>query len=164
MSAQRLILLFMNCFQRNGNCRSSRNRKAIDWRQRCREILEAIWNSGDSVPFREPVDTLEHPGKFSNYKTADEPHFPQIETDFVCSIHSDYLTIIDTPMDLRTIKEDLLGGNYESAKSFIKDMRRIFSNSRSYNTNRNSRVRFQPIIRLSVPSAHTIIIIIIYSE
>lgn len=53
----------------------------------------------------------------------------------------DYLQCIDTPMDLRTVKEDLLGGNYESADDFVKDMRLIFANSRNYNTNKRSRVR-----------------------
>lgn len=43
-------------------------------------------------------------------------------------------------MDLRTIKEDLLGGNYETVPEFVKDMRLIFSNSRNYNTNKRSRV------------------------
>lgn len=43
-------------------------------------------------------------------------------------------------MDLRTVKEDLLGGNYECEADFVKDMRLIFSNSRNYNTNKRSRV------------------------
>lgn len=43
-------------------------------------------------------------------------------------------------MDLRTIKEDLLGGNYESPLDFCKDMKLIFQNSRNYNTNKRSRV------------------------
>lgn len=43
-------------------------------------------------------------------------------------------------MDLRTIKEDLLGGNYDAVSDFVKDMRLIFSNSRNYNTNKRSRV------------------------
>lgn len=43
-------------------------------------------------------------------------------------------------MDLRTVKEDLIGGNYQSAAAFIKDMRLIFTNSRNYNTNKRSRV------------------------
>lgn len=43
-------------------------------------------------------------------------------------------------MDLRTVKEDLIGGNYETAADFIKDMRLIFTNSRNYNTNKRSRV------------------------
>lgn len=52
----------------------------------------------------------------------------------------DYLQCVDTPMDLRTVKEDLFGGNYEAAADFIKDMRLIFTNSRNYNTNKRSRV------------------------
>lgn len=63
--------------------------------------------------YREPVDRLEHP---------------------------DYYRVIDTPMDLRTVKEDLLGGNYENPQDFAKDMRLIFSNSRQYNVNKRSRV------------------------
>lgn len=43
-------------------------------------------------------------------------------------------------MDLRTVKEDLLGGNYESPLEFAKDMKLIFTNSRNYNTNKRSRV------------------------
>lgn len=43
-------------------------------------------------------------------------------------------------MDLRTVKEELLGGNYTSAPDFVKDMRLIFTNSRNYNTNKRSRV------------------------
>lgn len=43
-------------------------------------------------------------------------------------------------MDLRTVKEDLLGGNYETPIEFAKDMRLIFTNSRNYNTNKRSRV------------------------
>jgi len=35
-----------------------------DWRVRCREILQLIWNHHDSEPFREPVDIVDHPGKF----------------------------------------------------------------------------------------------------
>lgn len=54
--------------------------------------------------------------------------------------HPDYLQIVDTPMDLRTIKEDLFGGNYETASDFIKDMRIVFRNSKLYNTNKTSRV------------------------
>lgn len=62
---------------------------------------------------REPVDALEHP---------------------------DYYQVIDTPMDLQTVKEDLLGGNYESPIEFCKDVRLIFTNSKNYNTNKISRV------------------------
>lgn len=43
-------------------------------------------------------------------------------------------------MDLQTIKEELIGGNYDSPAAFIKDMRLIFTNSRNYNTNKRSAV------------------------
>lgn len=43
-------------------------------------------------------------------------------------------------MDLQTVKEELLSGNYETPMDFAKDMRLIFLNSRSYNTNQRSRV------------------------
>ncbi|XP_052866159.1 bromodomain and WD repeat-containing protein 3 [Anopheles cruzii] len=103
---------------------SRRSRRLVpegDWRVDCREILEMIWQCDDSEPFREPVDTIEHP---------------------------DYLQIIDTPMDLRTIKEDLLGGNYDSPLDFYKDMKLIFQNSRNYNTNKRSRI-YSMTLRLS---------------
>ncbi|XP_017883326.1 PH-interacting protein isoform X2 [Ceratina calcarata] len=104
---------------------SSRNLRSqevpTDWRINCRQLLETLWQCEDSIPFREPVDRLEHP---------------------------DYHQIIDTPMDLRTVKEDLLGGNYETPLEFAKDMRLIFTNSRNYNTNKRSRI-YSMTIRLS---------------
>uniref|UniRef100_A0A336MD76 CSON013811 protein n=1 Tax=Culicoides sonorensis TaxID=179676 RepID=A0A336MD76_CULSO len=103
---------------------SRRSRRLVpdgDWRAECRELLEMIWQCEDSEPFREPVDTLEHP---------------------------DYLQVIESPMDLRTIKEDLLGENYETPLTFAKDMRLIFHNSRSYNTNKRSRI-YSMTLRLS---------------
>lgn len=58
----------------------------------------------------------------------------------VFSLFSDYTQIVDTPMDLRTVREDLHGGNYETPLDFAKDMRLIFTNSRNYNTNKRSKV------------------------
>lgn len=98
---------------RNKRTSNSGGGSGGDWRTKCRKVLDIIWHNPDSAPFREPVDTIEHP---------------------------DYLQIIDTPMDLMTIKEDLLGGNYQSPQIFLKDMRLVFSNSRAYNTNTRSRV------------------------
>lgn len=59
---------------------------------------------------------------------------------------SDYYQTIDTPMDLRTIKEDLLGDNYKTPYDFSKDMRLIFQNSKNYNTNKRSRVNIFGIV------------------
>ncbi|XP_037956286.1 bromodomain and WD repeat-containing protein 3-like isoform X1 [Teleopsis dalmanni] len=92
--------------------RSNRIRSDGDWRSDCRQLLDILWQRPDSAPFREPVDTIEFP---------------------------DYLEIISTPMDLRTVKEDLLGGNYDDPLDFAKDVRLIFINSKNYNTNKRSR-------------------------
>ncbi|XP_011333353.2 PH-interacting protein isoform X2 [Ooceraea biroi] len=92
-----------------------------DWRPACLQLLDTLWQCEDSIPFREPVDRFEHP---------------------------EYHQIIDTPMDLRTVKEDLLGGNYEMPSEFAKDMRLIFTNSRNYNTNKRSMI-YSMTMRLS---------------
>ena len=34
-----------------------------DWRIHCRELLQMIIECNDSTPFRQPVDTIDHPGK-----------------------------------------------------------------------------------------------------
>ncbi|XP_055320942.1 bromodomain and WD repeat-containing protein 3 isoform X2 [Sitodiplosis mosellana] len=107
--------------RRNAALNSSGSSGSGDWRDKCRQVLEIIWNHEDSEPFREPVDTIDHP---------------------------DYLQVIDTPMDLRTVKEDLLGSNYQSKMEFLKDVRMIFTNSRHYNTNPRSRI-YTMTLRLS---------------
>ncbi|XP_013108682.2 bromodomain and WD repeat-containing protein 3 [Stomoxys calcitrans] len=101
--------------------RSKRIRSEGDWRVDCRQLLELMLQRPDSLPFREPVDTIEFP---------------------------DYLEIVSTPMDLRTVKEDLLGGNYEDPLDFAKDVRLIFQNSKNYNTNKRSRI-YSMTLRLS---------------
>ncbi|KAL9871562.1 bromodomain and WD repeat-containing protein 3 isoform X1 [Glossina fuscipes] len=100
---------------------SNRMRSDGDWRADCRQLLEMMWQRPDSLPFREPVDTIEFP---------------------------DYLEIVATPMDLRTVKEDLLGGNYADPLDFAKDVRLIFQNSKNYNTNKRSRI-YSMTLRLS---------------
>ena len=45
----------------------------------------------------------------------------------------DYHSVIKKPMDLRTVKEKLEGGQYENAKEFEADMDLIFDNCRKYN-------------------------------
>ncbi|XP_055904407.1 bromodomain and WD repeat-containing protein 3 [Eupeodes corollae] len=104
-----------------GSTRNLRNRGDDSWQVNCRKLLDMMWVRPDSTPFREPVDTMQFP---------------------------DYLQIIDTPMDLRTVKEDLLGGNYEDPLDFAKDVRLIFQNSKNYNTNKRSRI-YSMTLRLS---------------
>lgn len=101
----------------------ARNSKySNDWRLEAKRLLEKLWASDDSVPFRAPVDHLKHP---------------------------DYYQLIDTPMDLGSVKEDLFGGNYESPLDFAKDVRLVFTNSKHYNTNNRSRI-YSMTSRLSV--------------
>lgn len=52
----------------------------------------------------------------------------------------DYTDIIDTPMDLGTILDNLMSGGYESLSELFKDIRLVFTNSRTFNTNKRSQV------------------------
>lgn len=79
------------------------------------------------------MDLIEHPGN-------DILMMQQKVRLLIQLFLTDYLTAVETPMDLRTVKEELLGDNYESEAEFVKDMRLIFTNSRNYNTNKRSRV------------------------
>ncbi|XP_048452676.1 PH-interacting protein [Rhincodon typus] len=82
------------------------------WKVRCRELLHLIFQCEDSEPFRRPVDLFQYP---------------------------DYRDIIDTPMDFGTVQETLEAGNYETPLELRKDVRLIFSNSKSYTPSKKSR-------------------------
>ncbi|XP_078504227.1 PH-interacting protein isoform X2 [Lissotriton helveticus] len=91
------------------------------WKKQCQELLNLIFQCEDSEPFRQPVDLLEYP---------------------------DYTSIIDTPMDFATVKESLEAGNYDSPAELCKDVRLIFSNSKSYTPSKRSRI-YSMSLRLS---------------
>ena len=91
------------------------------WKQNCLELLNYILEREDSSPFRSPVDPIQYP---------------------------DYSQVIDTPMDLTTVKEQLISDLYNDPPEFCKDMRTIFQNSKSYNTNKKSRI-YSMTVRLS---------------
>lgn len=55
----------------------------------------------------------------------------------------DYFDVIENPMDLSTVKENLLSDKYSNPNSLFRDFRLIFSNSRTFNTNKRSRVSSQ---------------------
>ena len=95
---------------------------ALSWKQQCKELLEMIYNTEDAQPFRAPANVQELPG---------------------------YERVVDHPMDLQTIREQLQVGNYSSPADFAKDMRLIIENSKNYNTNKKSRI-YAMTIRLSV--------------
>jgi len=93
------------------------------WQEQCLDLLDKIWHCKDAVPFRQPVDIVDHP---------------------------DYYHVIDTPMDLQTCKEELRGGNYQSPLEFHKDMSMIFSNSKQYNTDKKSSVRTADLVFVAI--------------
>lgn len=109
--------------------RTRRRRRSSDkrttsernWIDECKEILLMILNQDDSIPFREAVDPEQFP---------------------------DYYQIIDQPMDLGRVREKLESNEYQSPLQFCQDMRLIFTNSRTYNTNKRSRV-YAMTLRLS---------------
>ncbi|KAK8764000.1 hypothetical protein V5799_033391 [Amblyomma americanum] len=94
---------------------------SMTWKGQCQELLTSILNYEDSTPFRQPVDLAAYP---------------------------DYANIIDTPMDLSTVRDRLQRNLYPSPIEFCKDMRLIFTNSRNYNTNKKSRI-YSMTIRMS---------------
>lgn len=123
------------------------------WRGQCRELLRRMIASPDSEPFRRPVDLFEYPVKHFPL----EMHATGVEAksrsqikmnlcvhEHFCSVPcfvQDYRDIIDTPMDLGTVSETLVEGNYENPMEFSKDMRLIFSNSKAYTPNKKSQVK-----------------------
>uniref|UniRef100_A0A8D0L7U7 Bromo domain-containing protein n=1 Tax=Sphenodon punctatus TaxID=8508 RepID=A0A8D0L7U7_SPHPU len=85
------------------------------------ELVNYLFQYEDSEPFRQPVDLDQY---------------------------SDYRSIIDTPMDLGTVKETLEAGNYDSPMELCKDIRLIFSNARSYTPNKRSKI-YSMTLRIS---------------
>ncbi|XP_061756956.1 PH-interacting protein isoform X1 [Nerophis ophidion] len=91
------------------------------WRGRCKELLDLIFQCEDSEPFREPVDLQEY---------------------------TDYLQIVDSPMDFGTVLNTLVEGKYQSPIELCKDVRLIFSNSKAYTPSKKSRI-YSMSLRLS---------------
>uniref|UniRef100_A0A8C1GVB0 Bromodomain and WD repeat domain containing 3 n=1 Tax=Cyprinus carpio TaxID=7962 RepID=A0A8C1GVB0_CYPCA len=114
-------------FQRSNHVKRGVVLDVNAWHGQCKELLRRMMASSDSEPFRQPVDLFTYP---------------------------DYRDIIDTPMDLGTVSETLMGGNYENPIEFAKDVRLIFSNSKAYTPNKKSRVRSKPNFLLSLDLLH----------
>ncbi|KOB72381.1 Bromodomain and WD repeat-containing protein 3 [Operophtera brumata] len=76
-------------------------------------ILMEIMSSADAESFRSPV-------------SPDQA--------------SDYHTVVASPMDLGTVAQRLARREFSAPSHFLADMRRVFANSRLYNTNKRSRV------------------------
>ncbi|XP_064473415.1 bromodomain and WD repeat-containing protein 3-like [Ornithodoros turicata] len=91
------------------------------WKTQCSNLLNLFFECEDSTPFRQPVDI---------------------------NVYTNYLDIIDHPVDLSTVRDRLQSNRYPDPMEFCKDMRLIFANSRNYNTNKKSRI-YSMTIRLS---------------
>ena len=85
----------------------------LSWKEECKELLENLNRSKDSIPFRQPVD------------------FEQVPN---------YLLVVDQPMDLQTVGDQLRDGHYATPTEFSKDVRLIFENSKKFKPNRNSMI------------------------
>uniref|UniRef100_A0A670Z897 Bromodomain and WD repeat domain containing 1 n=1 Tax=Pseudonaja textilis TaxID=8673 RepID=A0A670Z897_PSETE len=85
------------------------------WKKQCMELVNLIFQCEDSEPFRQPVDLEQYP---------------------------DYREIIDTPMDLATVKETLEAENYDTPMELWKDVKLIFSNAKAYTPSKRSKVTF----------------------
>ncbi|CAH1970957.1 unnamed protein product [Acanthoscelides obtectus] len=104
---------------RNLSCRNLRD--ASDWKVQAGNLIDALWDCEDSIPFRAPVNSVKYP---------------------------DYHAVVKNPMDLGTVKMNLSRDMYAVPQEFCKDMRLIFQNSRLYNTKKRSRI-YVMTVRLS---------------
>ncbi|XP_053623119.1 PH-interacting protein isoform X2 [Plodia interpunctella] len=91
------------------------------WMSFCESVLRELCASADSEPFLQPVNS-----------------------DLV----PDYRSVISEPMDLGTVRSRLSSGRYSAPSQVARDIRRVFSNSRLYNTNKRSRI-YSMTVRLS---------------
>nr|XP_049707984.1 bromodomain and WD repeat-containing protein 1 isoform X2 [Helicoverpa armigera] len=91
------------------------------WRPQAARVLAELLASADAEPFRSPVQAREAP---------------------------DYWRVVARPLDLGTVRASLMAGEYATAEHFASDVRRVFANSRLYNTNKRSRI-YSMTVRLS---------------
>ena len=76
--------------------------------QRCLTIVDSLLRTDAMAPFYEPVD----------------PVALGLPT---------YRDVVKTPMDLGTVKANILGGRYGSSRAFADDMRLMFRNALAFN-------------------------------
>uniref|UniRef100_A0A672ND22 Bromodomain and WD repeat domain containing 1 n=1 Tax=Sinocyclocheilus grahami TaxID=75366 RepID=A0A672ND22_SINGR len=91
------------------------------WKDHCKRLLDYMFECEDSEPFRESVNQREYP---------------------------DYCNIINTPMDLGTVRQTLEEDHYENPIDFCKDTRLIFANAKAYTPNKRSKI-YSMTLRLS---------------
>ena len=81
-----------------------------------RNVIKALSDLPCSRPFRDPVDGRRYP---------------------------DYFLIVTQPMDLKTLRKNLLDGRYDSVEDFHQDVQRIFDNCKAYNIETSNPIRQQ---------------------
>nr|XP_043888141.1 bromodomain and WD repeat-containing protein 3 isoform X2 [Solea senegalensis] len=91
------------------------------WKEKCKSLLNYIFQCEDSEPFRQPVNPQNYP---------------------------DYHDIIDTPMDFGSVKRTLEEDHYENPIELCKDSRLIFANAKAYTPNKRSKI-YSMTLRLS---------------
>uniref|UniRef100_A0A3P8USI4 Bromodomain and WD repeat domain containing 1 n=1 Tax=Cynoglossus semilaevis TaxID=244447 RepID=A0A3P8USI4_CYNSE len=91
------------------------------WKEKCKNLLNYIFECEDSEPFRQPVDPQNYP---------------------------DYHDIIHTPMDFGSVKRTLEEDHYENPIELCKDARLIFANAKAYTPNKRSKI-YSMTLRLS---------------
>jgi hypothetical protein len=88
--------------------------KKIPWLENCIKLIDDMIARDDAAPFISPVDLAQYP---------------------------DYLSVVDTCIDLKTIKKRLSQNSYgENLNKFDADCKLLFQNSKSYNTNKRSKI------------------------
>ncbi|XP_075429008.1 bromodomain and WD repeat-containing protein 3-like isoform X1 [Ascaphus truei] len=101
--------------------RSLRSANPDVWKEKCKELIDLIYEREDSEPFWQPVSMSSYP---------------------------DYQNVIEIPMDFTSVKAMLEAGNYSDPLEFGRDVRLIFSNSKAYTPNKKSRI-YSMTLRLS---------------
>uniref|UniRef100_A0A8C1RW83 Bromodomain and WD repeat domain containing 1 n=1 Tax=Cyprinus carpio TaxID=7962 RepID=A0A8C1RW83_CYPCA len=119
------------------------------WKDHCKRLLDYMFECEDSEPFRDPVDQREYP--VSIQKTINGIMLGKWLSVLIwrCWADSnDYCNIIDTPMDLGTVRQTLEEDRYENPIDLCKDTRQIFTNAKSYTPNKRSKI-YSMTLRLS---------------
>uniref|UniRef100_A0A671KXA0 Bromodomain and WD repeat-containing protein 3-like n=1 Tax=Sinocyclocheilus anshuiensis TaxID=1608454 RepID=A0A671KXA0_9TELE len=108
------------------------------WKDHCKRLLDYMFECEDSEPFRDPVNQREYPIFI----------FLNDASSTVVNNGLDYCNIIDTPMDLGTVRQTLEEDRYENPIDLCKDTRLIFANAKAYTPNKRSKI-YSMTLRLS---------------
>jgi hypothetical protein len=85
---------------------------SVEWTGECGVVLAKLMRHERAWPFCEPVDP-------------------------VALSLPDYLSVIESPMDLRTVSERLNQNKYTNARDFVRDVKLTFENALKYNPEDN---------------------------